>query len=568
LPRNGSLWNKGLNGRLSRRRLLTGATALAAGAGAYALAGCGGGDEETAGTPGASPQAEGTPKKGGQRELSYFSGWNIDPQLDFNMGAMVSFRVYSHMFYERMDTGETVLLAARSLEQPDEVTYVFTLRDDMHFQDTPDIASTYPGLAGRLVTSEDVKYAIERQRTVAGAPARDYALNRLDRVEVPDQLTVRIVNKGPFSWTLSSLSLGSPLCAPIIAHEVVEKAGDLKTVAVGSGPFLLDYANQTQGVRFVRNPGYFVPDEPFIDSERWRIVNDPETGEAAFRSGEIDTYVADNRPRADSLKDLPGTFQVLDADLRWAMFGVNTRKPPFNDARVVEALHYAIDRDAMILSLEGGRSGDDPQEYGRWCSGLPWGLEFYSLSQEELRGLYPPLDLQKARDLLSAAGHDSVDVSLKHINIGKHPQLAQMIATQLREVGINARLEPLDTPTFISKVPLQFDFEMNSRYQVNATSPEQPLRIYLTTGGQGLGSEWGLTDTDIDAAFEDVARTFPLAERREKVQEMQRLIIRKNVPVINLYAPFLYTQYYDFIKDNQAGTGQAVYFNYRLWLDK
>lgn len=556
-----------LGRRFSRRRMLK-AGGLAAAGGLLAVA-CGGVEEGAERTPGAaSPVAEGAPRPGGQRELYYPSGWNIDPQLDFNMGAVVSTLVYSHMFYERMDTGETILLAAKNLEQPDEVTYVFTLRDDVHFQDTPEIASKYPGVASRLVTAEDVKYAVERYRDLPGAPARDYVLNRMDRVEVPDRFTVTIVNKAPFSWTLSSMSLASPLCGPIVPYEVVEKEGDLKTVAVGSGPYLLDYASQTQGVRFVRNPDYFVPDEPFIDSVRYRIINDSETGEAAFRSGEIDTFIADNRPQADAVVQIPGTYQIRGADLRWAMFGVNTRKPPWSDERVVRALHFALDRDAMILSLEGGRSGDDPAEYGKWCGALPWGLEAYSLSQEEIRNLSAPLDPREAKSLLAAAGHESIDVSLKHINVGKHPALAEMIATQLRVGGINARLEPMDIPTYISKVPLQFEFEMNSRYNVAMTSPEQPLRIFLTTGGQGYGSEWGLSYPDVDGAFEEINATFDLEERREKVKGIQRLILSKYAPCIYLYSPYVHAQYRDFVKGITPGTGQAANFNYRVWLDK
>ena len=568
MPQETNLWKQRLNRRISRRGLLASSASIGASAAAISLTGCGRG-EKSQGTPAASP-AEGAPKRGGQRELYYASGWNIDPQQDFNMGANVARLVYSHMFYERMDTGETVLLAAKNIEQPDELSYIFSLRDDIHFHDTPDIASKYPGLAGRLATAEDVKYAITRMRDkLTGGAGRDYVVNRMASVETVDNLTLKIVNNAPFSWTLSPMSLGTGMICLIIPHEVVEKEGDLKSAAVGSGPYMLDYANQTQGARFIRNPNYFVPDEPFIDSIRYRIINDAETGEAAFRSGEIDSFVATNRPQADAIASIPGTYQIKEADLQFAMFGVNTRRPPWNDERVVQALHFAIDRDFMILGLEGGRSGEDPGEYGKWCGALPWGLEAYSLSQDELHELCAPHDVGNAKALLAAAGYESIDVTLRHIStVPQQAALAEMIATQLREAGINAKLDPMDIPTYISKVPLQFDFEMNSRYNIAFLSPEQPLRIFLTTGGQGAGSEWGLSYPDVDAAFDDIGRTFDAEERREKVKEVQRLIPRKYAPCIFLYAPYMYTQYRDFVKGLQVGTGQAALVNYRIWLDK
>jgi ABC-type transport system substrate-binding protein len=185
-----------------------------------------------------------------------------------------------------------------------------------------------------------------------------------------------------------------------------------------------------------------------------------------------------------------------------------------------------------------------------------------------LKSILPQRDVQEAKALLSASGHEKIDVSLKHINVGKHPALAEMIATQLKDAGINAKLEPMDIPTFISHVPLQFEFEMNSRYNIAFTSPEQPLRIFLTTGGQGKESEWGVGYPDVDAAFDSANLAFDVEERRQRVKEMQRLILSKYAPALYLYAPYLFTQIRGFVKGVQATTGQTAYFDYRVWLDK
>jgi peptide/nickel transport system substrate-binding protein len=552
-----------LRSKMSRRRLLIGA---AGGTAALALAACAGGSQkkESAGTP----QAEGTPKPGGQWESSIISDWTIDPQ-ESNVGAaLVSYHVYSHLFGNRLDTGETTMIAAQEMEQPDDITYVFKLRDNIHFHNTPDIAGKYPDAAGRLVTAEDVKYSIERFRDMP-AGFKDYVLNRMDHVEVVDQFTVKIVNKKPFCWTLSPHALGNSITCPILSREVVEKeGGSLKNAAVGTGPFTLDYASQTQGIRLVRNPDYFISDEPFVDSERYSIINDFETGEAAFRSGQIMNIAANNAAQAEALNEISGTYQAKLPALRSAEWTVNIKNAPWNDERVVQAVHRAFDRDAMILSGEGGRSGEDPTQYALWPAAFPPGQEQWSISQDEIHKLTPSYDPAEAKALLSAAGYDGIDVSLKTVNLGPTMAIAQIMATQLNAVGIKATLEPTDYVSFVVKVMLQFDYEMSCQIGYPSYSPEQHMRQFLTSGGSGQGNiaEW--SDPEVDALYDDISATMDLNQRRDKVQAFERLIMQKQPPIIYLYSPFTYVQYRDYVKGIIPGGGDAASYNFRIWLDK
>jgi peptide/nickel transport system substrate-binding protein len=552
-----------MNSRISRRKLLAG---TAGGAAAIALAGCGGGGDKKI-APSGSPAAEGTPKHGGQWESSIVSGWTIDPQESNTGAALTSYHVYSHMFGNRLDTGETTMIAAQAMEQPDDATYVFTLRDNMHFHDTPEIAGKYPGVAGRLVTADDVKYSIERFKNMP-IGFKDFVLNRMDHVETSGPTTVKIVNKKPFCWTLSPHALGNSITGPIVPHEVVEKDGDLKTTAVGCGAYMLDYANQTQGIRLVRNPNYFMPDEPFLDSERFVIINDFETGEAAFRSGQIHTITAENASQGKLLAEISGTNQYRIPAIRSSEWTVNTKKAPWNDERVVQAMHRAFDRDAMILSVEGGRSGDDPTQYGLWPAAFPPGQELWSLSQEEIHQLTPSYDPAEAKALLSAAGQDSIDVTIKTVNLGPTMALAQMIATQLSDVGVNVKLEPMDFVGFVVKVMLQFDYEMSCVVGYPSYSPEQHMREYLTTGNSGAGNISGWSDPEVDAAYEDINVTLDVAQRKEKVQAFQRMIMQKQPPIIYLYSPYSYVQIRDSVKGIIPGAGDASSYNFRIWLDE
>ena len=546
---------------LSRRRFLGGALAAAG----LAFGGCGDGEEREEGTPQAVETVGGEPKRGGQRERSTPGGFNIDPRLNYIAGAIVGSQCYSYLFAVRMDTDEIVPVCATRIEQVDDITYLFKIHEKIRFHDTPDVQSKYPTLAGRQVTAEDLKYSIETFRDLAGAPLRDYHLNEIGRVEAVDDYTLKVVNRRPYSWTLSPNSISGITQGAIIPREVIEREGDLKTTCVGSGPFMMDSFSQTQGIRVVRNPSYFVPEEPYLDSQRWRIINDSETAEAAFRSGQIDTWGPPNAVAFEGIKDMPGTVTNKLLALYDMQLGVGSEIPPWNDPRVLQALHLAIDRDALILSLEGGRSGEDASKYGLWAGGVPSGMVKYALSQEELHRLIR-YDPEESRRLLSAAGHETIDVRLDYVNMEKVMLLAEAIAGQLRPVGINVILRPTEIANFAT-ILIQGEFEMMCVQGLGAYSPEMPLRG-LTTPQPGAWGGSHFSDPEVDAMFEEICRTFDAEERQEMVKEMQRLALSKFPPLIRLYTPWDYQIRYDYVKNVHPEQGaMANAFNYRVWLD-
>ena len=551
--------------RLTRRRFLKGVLATTAAA-AVASAGCGGG-EEGKGAPQVTPGTEGEPKRGGQREQGTPGGFNIDPRLNYIAGPIVGSQCYSYLWTVRTDTDELIPVCATDIEQVDDITYVFKINQNMHFHDTPEIRSKYPTLAGRHITAADLKYSIETFRDTTAAVLRDYHLNEMDHVEAVDDYTLKLVNKRPYSWTLGPNSISGIVQGAIVPREVIEKEGDLKNTCVGSGPFIMDSFSQTEGIRVARNPNYFVPDEPFVDSQRWRIINDSETAEAAFRSGQIDTWGPPNAVAFQSIEDNPGVVSYKLLAFYEMQIGVKPEASSWTDHRVLQALHYAIDRDALILTLEGGRSGEKSSDYGLWTGCVPSGMQAYDLSQEELRQLMP-FNPEESRKLLSAAGHDTVDVHVAHVNIGKTPLLAEAMASQLRDRGFNLILEPSEIARFAVTL-ISGDFEMMAVQGLGESSPEQALGQYVQPGASGAWGGWDMKDPEIRAVFEETNRTFDAQQRQELAKKMTRLVLAKLPFLIRLYSPYDYQVRHDYVKGlhpEQGGPANA--FNYRVWLDK
>jgi peptide/nickel transport system substrate-binding protein len=150
---------------------------------------------------------------------------------------------------------------AERWDMPDDTTYVFHLWKGVTWHNKPPVN-------GRELVAEDVKFTFDRFLTEKGNQLRDL-LEPVERVEVVDRYTVKLLLKEPFVWLLDVLA--RPQAMWIIAPEVVHQYGDLKKpeTAIGTGPFLLEHYDPHVKAVFKRHPAYF------------------RTGRSARRRGEV-----------------------------------------------------------------------------------------------------------------------------------------------------------------------------------------------------------------------------------------------------------------------------------------
>jgi peptide/nickel transport system substrate-binding protein len=179
---------------------------------------------------------------------------------------------------------------AESWSQPNDTTYAFKLRRGVRWHAKPPVN-------GRELTSEDVRYSIERFLTVKGN-ANAYMLRAIDRVETPDPHTVKITLKEPFAWFLDMLAY--PVAMVIVARECVEKFGDLRKpeAVVGTGPWMLDGYRPNIGLTLVRHPQYFRAGLPYIDRVELVVDEDNASRMSAFSQ---ESTTSGGRRRAPSI---------------------------------------------------------------------------------------------------------------------------------------------------------------------------------------------------------------------------------------------------------------------------
>ncbi len=203
--------NYWLRRRISRRGTLVGGAIAGVGAASMALVGCGdddNGGSSSTGTPkgllptvGATPTPQKQPKPGGAFSFQMPA---IPPSLDpytqtSFQNAYVNGLVYSKLIRFKAGTPEVAPadntmepdLAAKMPEQPDELTYVFNLKQNVKWQN---VAPTN----GRAFTSDDVKYAFDRYMNYEKSVHKSN-LQFIDKIETPDANTVKLTTKAPYA---------------------------------------------------------------------------------------------------------------------------------------------------------------------------------------------------------------------------------------------------------------------------------------------------------------------------------------------------------------------------------
>jgi peptide/nickel transport system substrate-binding protein len=306
----------------------------------------------------------------------------------------------------------------------DGLTYDFVLRKDALFHN------------GDPVTADDVKFSFGRYR---GAD-QSLLKQRVETIETPDPRHVRIVLKQPWPDFLTFYA-GATGAGWIVPRKYVEKVGDdgFKKAPIGAGPY--KYVSFNPGIELVLEA--FEPywrKAPRVKRLVLKVIPDESTRLAALKRGEIDIAYSIRGELAEELRQTPGlslkpvvvqgTFCVYFAD-QW------DPKSPWHDPRVRHAASLAIDRDTINQALTMGESRVTGS------SVFPDSFEFYWQPPA------PVYDPAQARQLLAAAGFpNGLDAGFYFCD-SSYANIAEAVVNNLREVGIRAKLRPVERAGFI-----------------------------------------------------------------------------------------------------------------------
>jgi peptide/nickel transport system substrate-binding protein len=386
---------------------------------------------------------------------------------------------------------------------------------------------------GDPVTAHDVKFSLERIMLPESLSSGAAALRRaVDRIEVLDDLTVRIHTKGVIPHFAASLSRAVFMEGTVMPKSYIEKVGakTFRDKPVGSGPW-----------KFVRNvPGDRIEYEA-VDYPHWRgtpqfkrmtllLVPEQSTRLAMVRTGEAS--IASIGPealkevRAGGMKvvTVPGTMQAVYQF--WGLYRPEVKGSPLNDVRVREALSLAIDRQQII----------DHVMLGEARMPLPFTVYRYSIDVtiprwEDWSKTALRYDLGRAKKLLAEAGHaNGFRLTFWNTALPGTPfmvQIGEAVAGFWEKLGVKVEMKGVEWGVFdpMSRGEQKGLVGTASMYRT-AGRPEPSPRYITTLNSKGVQHLFGEPDNcpalcqESDKAYEAVVSERDDAKRLAATNRM------------------------------------------------
>ncbi|WP_030901308.1 MULTISPECIES: ABC transporter substrate-binding protein [unclassified Streptomyces] len=489
-----------------RRTLLKYTGALGAAAAVSAsLSACSSGPESTNDTGGGGA--------GANRTLTAVIGYGNDGSWDPTQTASAFCMAANNHIYEGLLDTDPIsrepyaALATEVPKDPDSTSWRFTLRAGATFHD------------GKPVTADDVVFVFRRildpdTQTLA----KGFFASWLKEVRKIDARNVELVLKFPFPDGLSRLTL-----AKIMPKHVFSRPGAwddaIKGKAIGSGPYRQTAHHPKSNTTFEAFDAYNGPRKPAFRKMNWLTIVDAAPRVAKISGSSAGAQIADNIPYANIGRLESGGLTVAGgAGMNNLFLMFNTRRKPFDDVRVRQALHYAIDTEKMVeVALKG---------HGKPSSSF---LDEGNPSYRRAKTVYD-YDPDKAKALLKAAGVKGLSIDILAVNVSWIVDCLPTIKASWDAIGVRTTLSPQETTAVFTKMDQKQDYQVVAA----ASNPNQfgldaDLIMHYNYGPENLWMQYTrwAGDAVAKALFRDMDRA-----TREPDPEKKKAMVQDYIDVV------------------------------------
>ena len=353
---------------------------------------------------------------------------NIDPATTYDVGGWSIVHSLYDSLVQYDASGNLQGVAAESMTEKDALTWVVKLRSGLTFHNGDPVDSSAIGFSQQHIATSETS-------TIKGNFAT------IKSVTVVDELTAEIALTAPSPWLPAQIALWMVLLPP-------KGANDLLKNPIGSGPYSFVEWIPGDHLTLAANPNYpadSVKGQPIAKKVTFRFVPETSTRVADVLSGTAgiirDISIDQQKPLTD------GGANVIVNDVSGTSFiRVANDVAPFNDARVRQALNYAVDVEGIIATLNGGNGKALANFYPPSGIGYAASLAPYSF------------DPDKAKSLLKEAGAENIQTTIEYAT-SERADVCEAIAAQLTDVGIKTDAKSVEIATF------------NGTWQDKSTSP-------------------------------------------------------------------------------------------------
>ena len=504
---------------------------------AVGAAACGGS------TSSSSPSTS-APKSGGTLRVT-FQGepTGLDPAIAWEVESWSIERLTYQTFLTYADkpgTAGTQLVPDLATEVPSTANGGITQGGKVYtFHLKPGIKFASP--ISTPVTASDFKWSFQRMMKAPLAPATffytgivgaqayiDGKASSISGFKVVDPQTVQITLAKPDTSFLFAMTM--PFMS-VMSKEWCAKVGkQINRKPLGTGPYTITKWTPGQEITATKNPDFTSQGEQgqqYVDGVDFTFAANPGTALLKLERGEVDV-LGDGIPPADYLRTTQSSqwskYVVNAPQIMWFYTFMNVLEKPFDNAKVRQAINYAIDSQ-KIQKLLAGQAASLNQIYPKGMPGHQDGKQYYA---------YEPA---KAKQLLAEAGFPSGFTTTFYAdNVDPMPKLAQSVQSDLAAVGITASLKIMDRATywnFISLKKSHAAIGFSDWYQ-DFPDPSDWIGPLFTNPIDGGANSSFYENPQVTALYNASGSQLDPAKRLQMFEQMQDIIMQ-DAPTAPMY---------------------------------
>jgi peptide/nickel transport system substrate-binding protein len=464
-------------------------------------------------------------------------------------------------------------LAESWTNAPDGKTWTFKLRKNLRWSDGE------PLTADDVIFTWDVIYNPEIDnvtRDLFVVDGKKFTVTKID------DLTIQVVTPDIYAPFLENFGAG----VPIMPKHILEKTVADKTFTsaygvnskpadiVGSGPFRIKEYKQAQYILLERNPYFMEVDAkgqrlPYFDNIILTVVPDMNAMSLRFLSGESDAddFIYPDEYDHFKTESANGKFNLLEpgigleAGFFWFNENTNVNAKtgqPFADPKKLkwfrntkfrQACSYAVDRESIIKSIYSGRAIPN---YGFVTPGnKKWfnpGTPQYPHDVAKALALLKEIGIEKRNgdDFATDADGNKIEFVLNtNTGNGAREKTALLIQSDLKALGFNVILQPIEFNTLVGKINDAFAYDcILMGIGGGGTDPSSSMNVLKSSGfthqwfprQKTPSTDW---EARLDFLMDAQMKTLDFAERKKDFDEVQQ-ILGEQMPMIFTVTPYFY----------------------------
>lgn len=455
----------------------------------------------------------------------------LDPAyVDDGESAKIIANIYDTLVRYKSDSTDIKPGLATSWESNEDGTvWTFYLRKGIKFHD------------GTPFTADAVKFSYERQmppNKTENMPYSSFTFGKVKEIRVVDDYTVEIQLKEPYTPFLASLAMH--VAAPIVSPSSARKYGDRFTEQpVGTGPFKFVKWVRGQHILLESNNEYWDV-IPGISSLVFKFDGDNSVRTSELLAGEVD-FIDNIDPSGIKTIENIGLDVIKEPGMNINYFAFICDRPPFNSAKVRQAISMAINRKNIVDYLYQGQAdlANGP---------LPPFLPGYSNSLQPYH--YDP---EKAKQLLAAAGYSEGELKFtilaysnpRPYNPSGGSKLAAAIQADLRKIGVYTDIKVYPWKEYRNAV---FKPEGNAfvyGWIGDNGDPDNFLTLFDSKEIETSLNKAKYSNPAVDSLLQEARTTSDTGKRRDIYRLAQQIILED--------APWVFISHSDMIGAHRSG---------------